>query len=155
MPLIGFKAVFHDGVEQGHKRQTIRQGRKKAPTKRAAAVPHAAEDGHGFPPAGPGETLYLAGGVRTPHFRRLRTDTCWRVERIRLRVMRNPNTPTGTMLFDLFPDSPDSNGCYEPVLDAFARADGFTDAEAMLAWFRRVHRMKPGDPPLRGWLTIW
>ncbi len=155
MPLIGFVQAFHDDVEQGRKRQTIRHGRARPPTKGAALELHANEDGHGYPPAGRGETLYLAGGVRTRQFRRLRTTTCLQLVRLRLRVMRDPTAPTGTTLYFLMPDQPGCTGLYQPVTDDFACADGFAGAEAMLAWFRRVHQMKPGDPPFRGWLTMW
>lgn len=126
MVAYNFQARFATAVADGSKRQTIRAERK---------------DGRH---AKPGDRIQLYTGMRTRACRKLRDPDpiCSESRPIQIASwcvsMRDPDPKKQLLLF--VPDH----------LDAFARADGFADFEAMKTWFAKTHGL-PFSGRLIGW----
>lgn len=109
MVAYSFKARFADNIREGFKTQTIRAGRARH--------------------ARPGEMLQLFTGMRTAHCKKICEDVrCTAVMSI-------------VISFDDEADIERITTDQVPVrdLDAFARADGFTDASDMALFWCKEH----------------
>ena len=120
MPALNFQKRFAPKVESGEKRQTIRATRKD-----------------GKPHAVPGQRLYLYVGQRTAYCRKLGEGICTRTAQVF--ITESHAIHVGGQLLRTMAEE-----------DAFARADGFADATAMLAWFEKTHGL-----PFEGSLIEW
>lgn len=101
MVAYSFHRQFHEPVETGAKRHTVRANRK-----RHARV---------------GEPVQLYGGMRTRHCRKLvdPDPICTRVQLIEIAVLSDVNQRLGFITIDGIPLDNDE-------IEAFAKADGFT-----------------------------
>ena len=120
MPAYSFQAQFAPLVESGEKRQTIRAIGKRR---------------H----AHPGERLQLYTGMRTKACRKLVTPDPVCTFAGSVYICHGIGSPAVTV---------EDKGEVSP--DAFARADGFADFDAMLEWFEKTHGL-----PFVGVLIRW
>jgi hypothetical protein len=121
--LLNFQKQFAPLIERDEKRQTIRQRRRDGKTPK------------------PGETLHLYTGLRTHAARKLGERTvveCFPVhfdlEELGARVV----VVNGIRL-------------HVGEADAFARLDGFQNAQEMLGWFRKTYK----TPAFDGFCVRW
>ena len=89
-------------------------------------------------PTGRGDDLYLYTGMRTKKCRLLLRTVCKKTEDIEICVGG----------FD-FKDRAMLIG--SPKADRFAQADGFTDSEEMIEWFRKTYKTLPQKKEVIYW----
>lgn len=134
MVALNFKAEFADKVASGEKRQTIRAIRKR--------------------PFQEGDRLQLYTGMRTQNCRKLvePDPVCREVWEIELKgkgklISLCQLLPAGRRLQ---PDRVLIKVLGGDSVDAFAEADGFTNADEMFSFFEHAHGL-----PFKGQLIIW
>lgn len=133
MPAFNFQKRFAPGVKSGAKPHTIRADRKD-----------------GRQPCKPGDILKLYTGMRTKACELILTAKCIKVRRIEISV--KPRSIT--IMYDRAFYHPDTVMLAVPVLENFARRDGFESWAEMLAWFETTHGLAPGKP-FKGWFIEW
>jgi hypothetical protein len=130
MPAYNFQLRFADAVADGRKTQTIRAPRKDG------RVPKV------------GETAYLYTGMRSSACRKLGEGRIIGVENILI-------DEDGAFISGVdipICDALANDGKYKVLgkRDAFAQADGFTDWQDMVGWFRDTHGL-----PFVGHMIMW
>lgn len=113
MAALSFKGRFVELIQQGKKKQTIRNFRKY--------------------PIKAGETLYLYYGMRTKHCTKIGEEICKSIQKVTI------STIGIHIFYDKIP-RPKSLIMIEDV-DAFAQADGFKDWEEMKRWWSMTHEL--------------
>jgi hypothetical protein len=130
MPAYNFQSRFADAVADGRKTQTIRAPRKDG------RIPKV------------GQTAYLYTGMRSSAARKLGEGMIVEVENILI-----DEDGAFISVVDLpICDALANDGKYKVLgnRDAFAQADGFTDWQEMVDWFRSTHGL-----PFAGHLIMW
>lgn len=128
-PLLSFKSDMAPLVEEGTKRQTIRAYRKDGRNPRE------------------GQTLYLYKRARQPDMSKMAETVCTSASPIEIDL-------DGFIWSDQ--SQFEEHGRRDLHLldieerERLAKADGFEDAEAMIAWFTEVHGL-----PFRGLVIRW
>jgi hypothetical protein len=132
MPAYNFQSRFAAAVEAGRKAQTIRAPRKDG------RVPQ------------PGQTAYLYTGMRSSACRKLGEGRIIEAKNILI-------DEDGAFISDVslpLCDALANDGAYKVLTegkrDVFAQADGFTDWQEMVSWFRATHGL-----PFVGHLIMW
>lgn len=133
MVAYGFKAQFVHPIETGTKPHTIRGPRRRH--------------------ARPGEEMQLYYAMRTKHCQLVGVRTCTEFAGVRLHFVRGLKSIAVFPVAEVVPGQWHQIGDQERIQDteAFARADGFADLDAMVWFWKKTH----GAARWSGFLINW